>query len=100
MEPHLNNSTTLITGQHIDELSMVKLHSTLSFLMTQFYGDQSPKLSQFIVSHIRLVVEHPQVADCPSSRAIYLGLIKQWQNITDNLLQQRNKVSIAGKVSH
>lgn len=100
MQPCLNMSATAITENQPDDLSMVKLHSTLSFLMTQFYLDQSPKLSQFIVSHIQLVIGHPDVADCLSSRALYLGLMKQWQAITDSLLQQRNRGSMAGKASH
>jgi hypothetical protein len=100
VEPHQNISVTPIKENHTDDLSLVKLHSTLSFLMTQFYLDRSPKLSQFIVSHIRLVVDHPEVVDCPSSRALYLGLIKQWQTITDSLLQQRHRVSIEGKMPH
>jgi len=68
--------------------------------MTQFYQDQCPKLSQFIVSHIRLVIEHPDVVDSPSCRTLYSGLLQQWQNITATLLEQRRNPAAVSKNIH
>ncbi len=100
MEQNLDSLATLIKEKKTDELSFVKLHSTLCFLMTQFHKDQCPKLAHFIVSHISLTIEHPDVADSPSSRALYLGLRQQWQNITATLLEQRTNISKDEKITH
>lgn len=100
MEQNPDSYTPLIKEKKTDDLSFVKLHSTLCFLMTRFYQDQCPKLSQFIVSHIRLVIEHPDVADSPSYRALYSGLLKQWQNITAALLKEKRNLAAASKNIH
>lgn len=100
MEQNLDSLATLIKEKKTNDLSFVKLHSTLCFLMTRFHKDQCPKLAQFIVSHIRLVIEHPDVIDSPHCRTLYLGLLKQWQNITTTLLRQRTNIAKDGKITH
>lgn len=100
MEQNLDSIATLIKEKKTDDLSFVKLHSTLCFLMTRFHKDQCPKLAHFIVSHIRLVIEHPDVVDSPNCRTLYLGLLQQWQNITAALLEQRRVISKDGKITH
>ncbi|MGZ8947699.1 MAG: hypothetical protein ACXW1W_20025 [Methylococcaceae bacterium] len=100
MELNLDSIATPIKEKKSDDLSFVKLHSTLCFLMTQFHKDQCPKLAHFIVSHIRLVIEHPDVVDSPNCRTLYLGLLQQWQNITAALLEQRRILSTDGKITH
>jgi hypothetical protein len=100
VEQNLDSIATLINEKKTDDLSFVKLHSTLCFLMTRFHKDQCPKLAHFIVSHIRLVIEHPDVVDSPNCRTLYLGLLQQWQNITAALLEQRRILSKNGKITH
>jgi hypothetical protein len=100
MEQNLDSIATLIKEKKTDDLSFVKLHSTLCFLMTRFHKDQCPKLAHFIVSHIRLVIEHPDVVDSPNCKTLYLGLLQQWQNITAALLEQRRNLSKNGKITH
>ncbi|MDD5411891.1 MAG: hypothetical protein PHF31_10845 [Methylobacter sp.] len=100
MEQNLDSIVTLIKEKKTDDLSFVKLHSTLCFLMTRFHKNQCPKLAHFIVSHIRLVIEHPDVVDSPNCRTLYLGLLQQWQNITAALLEQRTSISKDGKITH
>jgi len=100
VEQNLDSIATLIKEKKTDDLSFVKLHSTLCFLMTRFHKDQCPKLAHFIVSHIRLVIEHPDVVDSPNCRTLYLGLLQQWQNITAALLEQRRILSKDGKITH
>ena len=91
VEQNLDYLVTHMKEEKTDNLSFVKLHSTLCFLMAQFHKDQCPKLSHFIVSHFRLVIEHPDVVDSPSCRTLYIQLLQQWQNITIALL--RNPVT-------
>ncbi len=100
VEQNLDSIATLIKEKKTDDLSFVKLHSTLCFLMTRFHKDQCPKLAHFIVSHIRLMIEHPDVVDSPNCRTLYLGLLQQWQNITAALLEQRRILSKNGKITH
>jgi len=100
VEQNLDSIATLIKEKKTDALSFVKLHSTLCFLMTRFHKDQCPKLAHFIVSHIRLVIEHPDVVDSPNCKTLYLGLLQQWQNITATLLEQRRNLSKNGKITH
>ena len=100
MEPNLNTCSTLSEGTNTDDLSFVKLHSTLCFLMTQFHQHQSPKLAQFIVSHIRLVIEHPDVAALDNCRYHYLQLLQQWQNITLSLLEPQQEATQRSIVQH
>jgi len=54
----------------------------------------------YIVSHIRLVIEHPDVIDAPNCKPLYLGLLQQWQNITATLLEQRTNISKDEKITH
>jgi len=100
VEQNLDIIATLIKEKKTDDLSFVKLHSTLCFLMTQFHKDQCPKLAHFIASHIRMVIEHPDLVDSPNCRTLYLGLLQQWQNITAALLEQRRISSKDGKITH
>ncbi|MFZ2170411.1 MAG: hypothetical protein WAW61_12325 [Methylococcaceae bacterium] len=100
MEQNLNNITTPVKEQNTDELSLVKLHSTLCFLMTRFHKDQCPKLAHFIVSHIRLVIEHPDVINSPNCKTLYLQLLQQWQNISEVLLEQRRNLAAGSKNIH
>jgi hypothetical protein len=65
--------------------------------MTQFHKDQCPKLAHFIVSHIRMVIEHPDVADSPACRTLYLQLLQEWQNITVVLLKQKQNLATKSK---
>jgi hypothetical protein len=99
MEQNLDSIETLIKEKKTNELSFVKLHSTLCFLMTRFHKDRCPKLAHFIVSHIRMVIEHPDVVDSPDCRTLYMQLLQQWQNITVALLKQRrNFVAESGNI--
>ena len=100
MEQNLDNSAMLIKEQKNHDLSFVKLHSTLCFLMTRFHKDQCPKLAYFIVSHIRLVIEHPDLADSPDCKILYLQLLQQWQNINAALLEQRRNFPAESKNIH
>jgi len=100
VKQNLDSIATLIKEKKTDDLSFVKLHSTLCFLMTRFHKDQCPKLAHFIVSHIRLVIEHPDVADSPDCRTLYLQLLQQWQNITVSLLEQRRNLAAESKNIH
>jgi len=100
VEQNLNSIATLIKEKKTDDLSFIKLHSTLCFLMTRFHKDQCPKLAHFIVSHIRLVIEHPDVAGSPDCRTLYLQLLQQWQNIRATLLEQRTNISTDRKTAH
>lgn len=101
MEHTLNNGITPINKeQNSDELSFVKLHATLCFLMTKFHYHQCPQSAQFIVRHISLMIEHPDVADLANSRTLYLQLQQQWQNITGSLLEQRKVAGTNRKTIH
>ena len=100
MEQNLDSIATLIKEKKTDDLSFVKLHSTLCFLMTQFHKDQCPKFAHFIVSHIRLVIEHPDVADSSNCKILYLQMLQEWQRITAALLEQRRSLPTESKSIH
>ena len=100
VEQNLDSLATLIKEKKTDDLSFVKLHSTLCFLMTQFHKDQCPKFAHFIVSHIRLVIEHPDLADSTDCKTLYLQLLQQWQNITADLLEQMRNPATESKNIH
>ena len=101
MGQHLNNIATPIEEKNSDDyLSFVKLHSTLCFLMTQFHKQHCPKLAHFIVRHIRLVIEHPDVVDSCNSKTLYLQLLQEWQSITAALLEQRRNLAAESKNIH
>jgi len=57
--------------------------------MTRFHKDQCPKLAHFIVMHIQLMSEHPDVVNSPDCKTIYQQLLQEWQKITGALLEQR-----------
>lgn len=98
---HLNHELTVSHSNSTNgELSLVKLHATLSFLMTQFLSHQCPKLSQFIVRHLSLMIEHPAVSELTDSRTMYLQLQQHWQKITESLLAQRKMLAIPAKTIH
>ncbi|MFI3118830.1 MAG: hypothetical protein QX203_02490 [Methylococcaceae bacterium] len=100
MEQKPDSIATLIKERKTDQASFVKLHSILCFLMTRFYQVPCPKLAHFIVSHIRLVIEHPDVAASPDCGALYLQLLQQWQNISAVLLQQKQHPAAESKNMH
>lgn len=100
MTQYLRNDATLSSEEQNIDTSFVKLHSTLCFLMTKFYHHQCPQLAQFIVRHISLMIEHPNVADVANCRTLYLQLLQQWQNITGSLLEQRKIVATTKKIIH
>lgn len=100
MEQNLDSIATLIKEKKTDDLSFVKLHSTLCFLITRFHKDQCPKLAHFIVRHIRLVIEHPDVINSPSCRNLYIQLLEQWQYITATVLEQRRNLAEEHKSTH
>ncbi|MDD5578575.1 MAG: hypothetical protein PHY16_04750 [Methylobacter sp.] len=100
MEPNLESTATLIKEKNTNHISFVKLHSILCFSMTQFHKDQCPKLAHFIVSHIRLVIEHPDVVASPNCRILYMQLLQQWQNITATLLRQKENFAIDSENIH
>ena len=52
VEQNLDSIATLIKEKKTDDLSFVKLHATLCFLMTRFHEDQCPM-------HILAQPEHP-----------------------------------------
>jgi hypothetical protein len=89
MQHSINLSTSAVTEPSDNqEVSFVKLHATLCFLMTQFHSHQCPKLKQFIVRHLSLMIEHPQVANSAEAKTLYLQLQQQWQTISPTVLQQ------------
>lgn len=100
MEQQLINYTSPSEEKNADDVSFIKLHSTLCFLMTKFHSHQCPQLSQFIVRHISLMIEHPDVTDIADCRTLYLQLLQQWQNITGVLLEQRKKLAANKQTVH
>jgi len=100
MELRLKHCHPANTVENTEPLPFVKLHSTLCFLMTQYYQHKSPKLAQFIVNHIRLVIEHPDVDALEDCRSMYLQLLQQWQTITLNLLEPHNGVPKEAVLKH
>jgi hypothetical protein len=84
--------------KNADDLSLIKLNTTLCFLMTRFHKDQCPKLAHFIVMHIRMIAEHPGVVDSPDCKTIYQQLLQEWQKITDVLLEQR--LNLVSEIKH
>ena len=100
MDKNLNGTSKPITEKNTDDLSFVKLHSTLSFLMTRFHKDQCPKLAQFIVMHVRMMIEHPDVVNSPDCKTMYQQLLQEWQKITDALLKQRRNLVAESKDIH
>jgi len=100
VELRLKNCQKANAIENTELLPFVKLHSTLCFLMTQYYQHKSPKLAQFIVNHIRLVIEHPEVDSLDECRSMYLQLLQQWQNITLNLLAPHNGVPKDATLKH
>lgn len=99
---HLRNNdiTPSNDTQTGEDLSLVKLHATLCVLMTQFLSHQCPKLSQFIVRHLSMMITHPEVSSSTDCRAMYLQLQQHWQKITESLLEQRTMFAIHGKSIH
>lgn len=94
MKQHQKNTVAPNNENNPDDSSFVKLHSTLFFLLTRFHRDHSPQLAQYIVSHINLIIEHPDAADFSDCRELYLGLLQQWQYTTADLLEQmRNLIA-------
>lgn len=81
------------TNQNSEELSLTKLHAMACVLMTKFHAHQCPKLAQFIVKHLNLLLEQPEINADPNSRMLYLQLLNQWQSITASLLEQRRQTS-------
>jgi len=100
VEQHLNSPATPIIEGNMEDLSFVKLHSTLCFLMTWFHKNQCPKLVLFIVKHIGMVIEHPDAFDFPDGRTLYLQLLQQRQNITATILEQRQNLAAESKNIH
>lgn len=100
VEQNLDDLVTLIKEKKTDDISFVKLHSTLCFLITRFIKNQCPKLAYFIVRHIRLVIEHPDVAASPDCRRLYIQLLEQWQLITAIVLEQRKNIDEENKTTH
>ncbi len=100
MERQLINSIAPNEEKNTDDLSFIKLHSTLCFLITKFHSHQCPQLAQFIVRHISLLVEHPNVTETENCRTLYLQLMQQWQDITGSLLEQRKKLATNRKTLH
>jgi hypothetical protein len=100
VEQNLNSTSTLVKEKNRDDFSFVKLHSMLSFLMTRFHKDQCPKLAHFIVMHISMVTEHPDVVESPDCKTMYQHLLQEWQKITDALLEQRRNLVSESKNIH
>lgn len=100
MEQNLNGLAALIKENKTDDISFVKLHSTLCFLITRFVKDKRPQLAYFIVRHIRLVIEHPDVVGSPDCRRLYIQLLEQWQLITAMMLEQRRSLEENQKTTH
>ena len=100
VEQHLNSPATPIIEGNMEDLSFVKLHSTLCFLMTRFHKNQCPKLALFIVRHIGMVIEHPDAVHSPDGRTLYLQLLQQWQNIIATILEQRRNLATESKNTH
>jgi hypothetical protein len=97
---HHNKNEVPIEQKNTDELSFIKLHSTLCLLMTQFHKHQCPKLAHFIIRHIRLVIEHPNVADSCNSKTLYLQLFQEWQVIGAALSEHRRNLAAESKSIH
>ncbi len=91
---------TLIKDEKTDDISFVKLHSTLCFFMTWFHKDKYPKLAYFIVRHIGLLLAYPDVVSSPSYRDLYVQLLEQWQYMTATVLKQRRILTSGPKSTH
>jgi hypothetical protein len=100
VEQNLDDLAALIKENKTNDISFVKLHSTLCFLITRFVKDKCPKLAYFIVRHIRLVIQHPDVAASPDCRRLYIQLLEQWQLITAIVLEQRRNIDEDNKATH
>jgi hypothetical protein len=69
-------------------------------LMTKFHYHQCPKLAQFIVRHIHLLLEQPEIKNDTNSRTLYLQLLEQWQKITATLLEQTRQKTVPKTIIH
>jgi hypothetical protein len=68
--------------------------------MTQFLSHEFPRLSQFIVRHLSLMIAHPEVSHSPDCRTMYLRLQQHWQKIAESLLEKRTMSAAHGKILH
>lgn len=68
--------------------------------MTKFHYHQCPKLAQFIVRHIHLLLEQPEIKNDTNSRTLYLQLLGQWQKITATLLEQTQQKAVHKTIIH
>jgi hypothetical protein len=100
VEQNPDTYSILINEINNADLSFVKLHSNLAFLMTRFHQHQCPKLAHIIVKHIFLLLEHPDLANFPHCRSIYLQQIPEWQKITLSLFINKGAVPQDGKITH
>jgi hypothetical protein len=98
---HDSNSTAMPSlGKNNDEMSLSKLHSMACVLMTKFHYHQCPKLAQFIVRHLHLLLEQPEIKNDVNSRTLYLQLLEQWQKITAALLEQTQQKDAPKTIIH
>lgn len=81
-------SNPLVSHQAWHELTL--LHAGTCMLMTQFInGRHCPKLSQLIVKQLAGLLAHPELPQQADSRDMYRQLLQHWQNVTNQLLEQR-----------
>jgi hypothetical protein len=71
-----------------EPLSLAQLHVILCVLMTRFYTNSSAKTAQIIVSHLRLVMEHPEIRKSDEHLFLYHDLFLHWLKTTHKLLRQ------------
>ncbi|MGR8942558.1 MAG: hypothetical protein ACU83P_13315 [Gammaproteobacteria bacterium] len=77
------------TKSERDELA--RLHAATCLSMTHFInGRQCPKLAQMIVRQLNQLLSHPELEAVSNTRDMYRQLLEHWQNITAQLLDQRN----------
>jgi phosphoenolpyruvate carboxylase len=97
MPPDINN----ISDQQGDyETPLPKLHLMLCVLMTKFHYHKCPKMAHFIVRHLRLMAENPELSNDMNSRTLYLQLLNQWQHITMTLIEQNRQQPTSERLIH
>jgi hypothetical protein len=88
-----NESEVAMTLANLEQTKNIKdllqKQASILSLITQFSMRPCPKLAQFIVQHLRLLVEHPNARDNQELYQDYLKLLSHWVEIGQYLIEQR-----------
>jgi hypothetical protein len=69
---------------------LTQLHAATCVLMIQFInGRHCPKLAHLIVQQLACLLSHPELVEIPASRNMYRQMMDHWQQVVDQLLEQR-----------